>query len=405
MECVGQPVSLAAAEWLGLLSPVAIRTVAWVLALIGHVGLWCVVFNRIHATALPRRIRKQTEKIIVPIVVFPVLLVCANMAFWYAFKFESNYLLIRIYLFGCVGLGVFFVARWVHRRYIARKPEAIKSRNRVWLDLQPRVKESFFHGSMAELLGKFPLNEVTKLTLEQMTFGLSVSKAMHGFKICQLSDLHFTGHISIEYFQAIVEEANRFEPDLIVITGDFIDDRKCLTWFESTVGRLKAKYGVYYVLGNHDKRIQDEPLLRQRLEECGLIAAAGQWHLIDVEGSTIALTGNELPWFDAVNQLPMPSEQPASDLAILLSHSPDQIDWATSYKFDLMFAGHTHGGQIAFPVIGPIVAPSKYGVKYASGTFQVGDTLMHVSRGISGDEPIRVNSPPELGQFVIERIS
>jgi predicted MPP superfamily phosphohydrolase len=117
------------------------------------------------------------------------------------------------------------------------------------------------------------------------------------------------------------------------------------------------------------------------------------------------LTGNELPWFDAVNQLPMPSEQPASDLAILLSHSPDQIDWATSYKFDLMFAGHTHGGQIAFPVIGPIVAPSKYGVKYASGTFQVGDTLMHVSRGISGDEPIRVNSPPELGQFVIERIS
>jgi len=71
------------------------------------------------------------------------------------------------------------------------------------------------------------------------------------------------------------------------------------------------------------------------------------------------------------------------------------------YKFDLMFAGHTHGGQIAFPVIGPIVAPSKFGVNYASGTFQIGSMLMHVSRGISGDEAIRVNSPPELGLFTL----
>ena len=85
----------------------------------------------------------------------------------------------------------------------------------------------------------------------------------------------------------------------------------------------------------------------------------------------------------------------------MLSHSPDQIDWAQPYGFDLIFAGHTHGGQIAIPYIGPIVAPSKYGVYYASGTFQVGKSLMHVSRGISGDEPIRLFSPPELGCFTI----
>ncbi|MEM9413827.1 MAG: hypothetical protein AAGA30_22150, partial [Planctomycetota bacterium] len=80
----------------------------------------------------------------------------------------------------------------------------------------------------------------------------------------------------------------------------------------------------------------------------------------------------------------------------------DQIEWARDNNFDLVFAGHTHGGQIAFPVVGPIVAPSKFGVLYASGTFQVGTTIMHVSRGISGDEAIRICSPPELGLFTVE---
>jgi predicted MPP superfamily phosphohydrolase len=81
---------------------------------------------------------------------------------------------------------------------------------------------------------------------------------------------------------------------------------------------------------------------------------------------------------------------------ILLSHSPDQIDWAIRQRFPLMLAGHTHGGQIVFPVIGPVVSPSKYGTKYAGGLFQVSGVVMHVSRGLSGEEPVRWNCPPEL---------
>ena len=66
-----------------------------------------------------------------------------------------------------------------------------------------------------------------------------------------------------------------------------------------------------------------------------------------------------------------------------------------------MFAGHTHGGQIALPIIGPVISPSWHGVKYASGTFQFGEMIMHVIRGLSGDEAIRIGSPPELGLFTI----
>ena len=92
-------------------------------------------------------------------------------------------------------------------------------------------------------------------------------------------------------------------------------------------------------------------------------------------------------------------------MKILISHSPDQLKWARPFEFDLMFAGHNHGGQISFPIVGPIIAPSRYGLRYAAGTFQIGKMLMHVSRGVSAEKPIRWNSMPELGLFTIRAAS
>ena len=391
--------------WLGWASEYPVSLVLWLLCFVGHLGIWCVVFNRIHATALPRKFRKQSEKVIVPIVVLPVVYVLAGMCVWFDSTFDSNYMAFKIYMAVAVVSSFYFIGRWVSRRFIVGLPAAVVSSERVWLDIRKRVSENvaagFFEGALPQLLGMFPMNEASKLTLQKEIWAFGVPEQLEGFKICQLSDLHLTGHICIEYFQEIVKEANQFEPDMVVITGDLVDEAICLPWFESTIGQLRAKYGVFYILGNHDMRIKDEAMLRGKIEACGLVPVSGAWHTVDVEGAKVVITGNELPWFRAADQLPPPSQQPDSDFAILLSHSPDQFEWARDYQFDLMFAGHTHGGQIAFPVIGPIVAPSKFGVKYASGTFQIGSMLMHVSRGISGDEAIRVNSPPELGLFTL----
>ena len=392
---------LSDSGWLGWAGRYPVSLLLWLLCLVGHLGIWCVVFNRIHATSLPRKFRKQTEKVLVPIVALPIAYVLIRICFWFDASFDSSFLVLKIYMAAATIVSIYFISRWVYRRFIVQLPAAVIDSDQVWLDIKSRVPEPFFSGSIPRLLGKVPLNEVTKLTLQKMTLAFDIPPQLEGFKICQLSDLHLTGQICVEYFQEIVKEANQFEPDIVVITGDLIDEAICFPWFESIFGQLRSKYGAFYVLGNHDKRIKDETMLRQRIAEQGLIQAAGAWHEIDVDGAKIMVTGNELPWYRAVRQLPPPAEQPKSDLAILLSHSPDQIDWAKGYDFDLMFAGHTHGGQIAFPIIGPIVAPSKYGVRYASGTFQIGSTLMHVSRGISGDEPIRVNSPPELGLFTL----
>ena len=94
---------------------------------------------------------------------------------------------------------------------------------------------------------------------------------------------------------------------------------------------------------------------------------------------------------------------PQSAFRILLSHSPDQLPFAQAHSCDLMLAGHTHGGQIRLPWLGALISPSWYGWRYAGGTYHVPPTLMHVSRGLSGKQPIRLNCPPEIALLVLTR--
>jgi predicted MPP superfamily phosphohydrolase len=88
-----------------------------------------------------------------------------------------------------------------------------------------------------------------------------------------------------------------------------------------------------------------------------------------------------------------------------LSHSPDQFTWAQRWDFDLMLAGHTHGGQFCLPLIGPVLSPSWHGVLYAGGTFAAGPTVMHVSRGTCSELPFRLNCPPEISKITLRSIS
>lgn len=373
-----------------------------ILGTIGHVGLWCVVFNRVHATAFPRKFRKFSEKAILVIVFAPLF-----WAFYLRIRIPGNTFadvislpLITYYYYGSVGLGCLFVIRWLYRKLFFKLSNNVLDSQTERLNLKRELNGPLLHGKLPRLLGLFPFNEALLLTRQRMTIELEMPPALDGLKICQLSDLHFTGEVDISYFERVVEEANRFQPDLVVITGDLVDHAKCIDWIPKTFGKLAAPLGVYYVLGNHDRRIRSETYLRKNLHDSGLIQASANWHEIKFNGATIQITGNALPWYRDAEHLP---EQPETDagLKILLSHSPDQLTWARQRDFQLMFAGHTHGGQIAFPIIGPVVAPSKYGVGYSAGTFKFGQLTMHVSRGLSGDETIRWGSPPELGLFTL----
>jgi predicted MPP superfamily phosphohydrolase len=253
------------------------------------------------------------------------------------------------------------------------------------------------------LILRLPGNQTLQLDLTERALEIAgLPPALDGLSVVHLSDLHFTGHVPKAYFQEVVRQSNQFEPDLVAVTGDFLEHSANVDWIPDTLGRLESRYGVYCVLGNHDTKA-DAGLLRRTLTDSGLVDLGSRWVEIRVEGRPIVLAGNELPWFPPAADLTGAPGRAGGDevLRIALSHSPDQLGWARANDVDLMLAGHTHGGQIRLPLVGAILTPSRTGVKYSHGVFHDPPTVLHVSRGISGEYPLRVNCPPEITRLVL----
>ena len=147
----------------------------------------------------------------------------------------------------------------------------------------------------------------------------------------------------------------------------------------------------------------DVARLNAALADAGLVHIKDEYQRLTIRGVPLVLAGNEVPWFGPPTDL---RDCPAHDehglpLRILLAHSPDQFSWARDNDIDLMLAGHLHGGQVRFPILGPIFSPSLYGVRYAAGIFTAGNTVMHVSRGTGSFTPLRYNCPPEIALLTL----
>ncbi len=372
----------------------AVEILLFVFAVFGHIGLWCGIFSQVHATRWTRPTRKVLEKLIFLATAGLLLLMSLDLLgqlpAWHT----------AIFVYSIISLLV-LVALLVFRLFTMFSMEAVPGLRQTTAKSHNFAKEissPAYIGKQAGLLGSVPGNQSLKLSVEKRQLSLDVwPKELDGLVIAQLSDLHFTGKINKEYFQHVVRVCNAQQPDIVLVTGDIVDKRDCVDWLPETLGQLQAKHSMYYILGNHDLRVKDEDRLRKQMEDLGFVRAVGQWIEVEIQGHSIWLAGNELPWFPGAENLPAAKNHPA----ILLSHSPDQVYDADQLDVDLMFAGHCHGGQIRLPLLGPIVAPSRYGVRFASGTFRIGSVLMHVSRGISGDDPIRLNCCPELAVFEV----
>jgi hypothetical protein len=246
-------------------------------------------------------------------------------------------------------------------------------------------------------------NEILQLDVVQRELELPrLSPALDGLTILHFSDLHFTGCVDQGYFRELVRQCNALDPDLVAITGDLIDDSRYIAWIPQTLGKLVGRYGVYFVLGNHDAR-HDVTRIRGTSIDCGLVDLGGRWIEIEVRGQRVVMAGNELPWLPPAADL-RPAPPPSSrggPPRIALGHGPDQLPWAVANEIDLFLVGHTHGGQIRIPVVGPIFSPCLTGVRYARGTFYAPPTVLHVTQGVSARVPVRINCPPEIVKLTL----
>jgi len=376
-------------------------------ALIGHAFLWVALVNRIHGTAMPHGAsRSLTLLCLACLVLLPVGfgLWCfsSGLAAPEGLAWPDVPWPVLFYLGTCWVAAAMSVVWWVGRVAVNRPPHLLRFHRTRSVQLD----EDAARQQPRHFLVRLPGNEILQLDVTERAIDVPrLVPALDGLSIVHFSDLHFTGRVAKPYFQEVVRRCNRIDADLVAITGDLVDHSDFIDWIPDTLGRLRARHGVYFVLGNHDVRV-DTDRLRRVLKRNGLIDLGGRWLQVDVCGEPVILAGNELPWIVPAADMRScpPRTADGGPLRIVLSHSPDQLGWAQARDVDLLLAGHTHGGQIRFPLIGPIFSPSSAGVKYASGLFYAPPTIMHVTRGLSGELPVRLNCPPEMAHLMLHAL-
>lgn len=250
------------------------------------------------------------------------------------------------------------------------------------------------------------------LTVEEIVItSKRIPTPFTGFRMVQVSDLH---HRSFgEDNQTLLDMIQKAKPDIIVLTGDFVDSRHT----DLAVALAFAKQSVkiaptYYVTGNHEARITEWQTFAAKLKISGVKILENETVQLKRDGAVITLAGVHDPMFQE-DALPGASQagtqaemaETISDLhlspntyTVLLSHRPELFDVYVANHVDLVLTGHAHGGQIRLPFIGGLVAPGQ-GLfpKYDAGLFEKDDTKMIVSRGLGNSIfPLRINNRPHL---------
>ena len=214
-------------------------------------------------------------------------------------------------------------------------------------------------------------------------------------RVAWLVDLHHGPWIGAGSVEAWVDATLDAAPDLIVLGGDIVDQREggSIDALVTELGRLRAPLGVRAVWGNHDRsRFRRIEPFQARLEAAGIEVLVNRGERIRddlwLAGVDDLMTGHP----DLAAAL---RGRPADAACILASHNPDVLP-DVPVSVSLTLSGHTHGGQVVLPFVGPPVTSSRYGRRFASGWVR-GPALGYVSRGLGfGLVPLRVNCPAEL---------
>ncbi len=224
-------------------------------------------------------------------------------------------------------------------------------------------------------------------------------EAFDGLSILHLTDLHMAACYAPAFFKQVVEAATSDPADLVVLTGDVVEDEMAIDWIVPVLAQVKGRLGQFAILGNHDLR-HDPARVIFELARAGFVDVDGRWlQVSDQEnGGRLLLGGTSAPWGPRLN----PPEACERDLTVVLSHSPDQFFRVGRWnEVDLMLCGHNHGGQVRLPLVGPLVMPSRFSRLFDHGFFQRRSLLMYVSRGLGAKFPLRWNCSPEITRFVL----
>ncbi|MBC8125050.1 MAG: metallophosphoesterase [Candidatus Kapabacteria bacterium] len=234
-------------------------------------------------------------------------------------------------------------------------------------------------------------------------------RAFDGMRIAQISDIHAGSFPDHRPFQEVCRIIEQLKPDMIVITGDFVNAKPGeMSLIAKDLAKLKAPHGVFATLGNHDHyhTIEEHKELIAGIRSLGVGLLINEHRRIVEGGSSLIIAGTDNTGFkQSYGRLGKALDGVLEDeTTILLAHDPTLWDKEVigATNIDVMMAGHTHGGQLGVQFLGFEWSPAQYVYKQWAGLYAAGDQKLYVNRGIGTvGPPLRIGIPPEVTLFTL----
>ncbi len=260
------------------------------------------------------------------------------------------------------------------------------------------------------------------LSIENVTIAIAdLPVSLQGTKLVQLSDIHYDGlRVSENLLAQAIEASNQVEPDLVVLTGDYVtNDPEPMHQLVQRLKHLQSRVGIYAVLGNHDLFYRrSKAVVTDALTSIGVRVLWNE--IVYPLGPELPFVGLSDFWSPGFDPAPVMNQLDPKTPRIVLSHNPDSAEPLQQWRVDLQLSGHTHGGQIVIPGIGPLALLLKKVQQnfpkpmwnwipsfneylrvarhweWAQGLHQVEENQLYVNRGLGTYPPGRLFCRPEV---------
>lgn len=219
-------------------------------------------------------------------------------------------------------------------------------------------------------------------------------------RIAHVSDLHLNGDLPTAYYHATLERVAQARPDLLFYTGDLVTRIEYAAALPDLLKIARGRLATIAILGNHEYWVGHEPVV-EALRAADVTWLSDRIVRFDHNGQTIAVCGYETPWSRVVWQ---PPRARADELALIITHTPDNIYRLSGLGYTAVFAGHYHGGQVRLPWFGPIIIPSRYGRRFDHGHYVINGTHLFITAGVgSAVPPRRIYCKPDV--FIVDIVA
>jgi uncharacterized protein len=248
--------------------------------------------------------------------------------------------------------------------------------------------------------------EPQHLVLERRTIPLRrLSPALDGFRIALMSDHHLFPFTPRGLLEGAVEQANALHPDLVLLGGDYVcGDVESIRELAPLLGRLNAKYGVFAVRGNYDCLLGPE-LIRSQLAAQSIEVLVNRCLHVGPTAGQLFVAGLDSVLGGAPDPIRAFGGYREGDAALAIVHEPDYFPMLVGLTpVDVQLSGHSHGGQVRLPALGPVILP-RWGRIYHTGLYELSGRFVYTGRGLGMvGLPLRFDCPPELSEIILEAV-